>query len=310
MPLTNASPAQIIRAHQKDSFYINIFRSNLYEICQNTFGSFAFIKYKNFLNDAAEVLYYGLTTISGLQTLGEEYVNVIQVNSDKRSLASTSQRIFIISLQIFGPFLVSKFLLHFEKTLKEEPLPQDDKKKLFLLHSFLHKFIPLFNKLHLAAFYFFGLYREFSKRLTRVEYVTLHPSLAQVEGSKPIFRILSGLVFAQSLYGLCTLINHMCQEIADGNLHVKEQSEIVKFQDADFEDGRHCLVPAMNKLSRGRCALCLDKRRNTTSSPCGHLFCWRCLIEWIRTSKTEKTICPVCRDQFHPSRIICLQNYI
>ncbi len=32
-----------------------------------------------------------------------------------------------------------------------------------------------------------------------------------------------------------------------------------------------------------RCVLCLEERRNTSSTPCGHLFCWECITEWCNT---------------------------
>ncbi|CAB0040070.1 unnamed protein product [Trichogramma brassicae] len=51
------------------------------------------------------------------------------------------------------------------------------------------------------------------------------------------------------------------------------------------------------------CQLCLEKIPNATT-PCGHLFCWTCLSEWVRA----RNRCPLCRESVTSSRIIPLMN--
>lgn len=53
------------------------------------------------------------------------------------------------------------------------------------------------------------------------------------------------------------------------------------------------------------CTLCGDCRRDTSTTPCGHLFCWGCIHKCIKYSP----YCPSCREPLNSSRIVYLQNF-
>jgi len=60
-----------------------------------------------------------------------------------------------------------------------------------------------------------------------------------------------------------------------------------------------------DQVNTRRCTLCLGPRKEQTSLECGHLFCWKCLVCWVR----EKPECPLCRHSVHVAELLPLYNF-
>ncbi|CAN0231491.1 unnamed protein product [Ectocarpus sp. 12 AP-2014] len=69
--------------------------------------------------------------------------------------------------------------------------------------------------------------------------------------------------------------------------------------------GRTPTDVALFPPSRRRCSLCMSNRENVAATPCGHLFCWECIVGWCQTNPE----CPLCRQPVVPQSIVCLYQY-
>lgn len=137
----------------------------------------------------------------GYQTLGEEYVSIIQVDPSKRRIPSRMRRTALIFFHTFVPYLLDKVLICIENELEAETpqntqqqtsrtwrplshvrlwiqravgmLTESQRKSLIPLVFALQQGITLLYRLHVAVFYITGAFYHIGKRASGVSYVSI-----------------------------------------------------------------------------------------------------------------------------------------
>jgi len=289
-----AGQPELVRSNQKDVYYLGFLREGVGQIYRNFRGPFSWIKWKAELELLADICYFGLTTISGFQTLGEEYCNVVQVDHSKTRVPLTLRRGSLVLLYVFGPYIIEKALSKLELWLqRSESWPNGfNPRTRELLSSFipcLRTAVLYTHRAHMALFYLTGVFYHIAKRLTGIQYLLVRRSLRN-EGSRPTYRLLGYLSIIQLSI---TLLLGVYQHLKSG----KSLERLVA------SGGQ--TPPRTTGTSGIKCALCLERLQGKTATPCGHLFCWSCITEWCN-SKAE---CPLCREPVQLSRLVFLHHY-
>ena len=55
----------------------------------------------------------------------------------------------------------------------------------------------------------------------------------------------------------------------------------------------------MNKTT---CSICFDEPTRPTVTPCGHIFCYECINDWLQ----RQSSCPICKSRLLPSDLVQL----
>jgi peroxin-10 len=185
-PYPFATAPDIVRSHQKDAYFTGHLANSFTDLHRRLFGARSAHSLAPELRTFAALLYFSLTTLPGNRTLGEEYCDLVQVDSASAlALPGLRTRAAYIGGTILLPYLASRILPNLRARLRQfidrrlDTLRQQGKSKtrqariceyLSTHLSSITSAAPL-QAVVLALFYFNGTYYELTKRLLSLRYV-------------------------------------------------------------------------------------------------------------------------------------------
>ncbi|RDD44076.1 Peroxisome biogenesis factor 10 [Trichoplax sp. H2] len=196
---------ELVRSSQKDVYYLNWLKDIASDVSRGILGSRLWIKWQRELQILTELAYFGLSTLSGYQTLGEEYCYLIQVEDTRKSIPSFSRRLLMVLLSTLTPYLLEKLLSKLEKEIRSpellRTLSEEDRRRLKLLIPVLKNLISLFQQIHTISFYFNGVFYHIAKRFTRIKHILVRET-EKDQLASITYRILGWLSFIQLIISI------------------------------------------------------------------------------------------------------------
>lgn len=295
----NARQPEILRTVQKDVIYTAQIGQNMSEILRFT-NNKLWIKYNHVCNLIAELAYHGFASWNNLQTLGEEYTGIIQIDNQYITLPNKFLQLTAILLEFGGERLFLQLMKTVENEIRrnQEILP-DAREKLINCCQFIVHAVPYVQAMHRTWFYFMGGKYQIARRITGLNYVLIRYWL-NVNHSMYGYTVLGVISSMQLVFAFLANLKQI----------LNKKREVEKAADKKTIDNKRQRASSSNtnrtgnSSNRVKCILCLEERKDTCTTVCGHLFCWFCILDWL----DQKEECPVCREPIKKSTVVYLKN--
>ncbi|KEG13206.1 putative DNA repair protein [Trypanosoma grayi] len=284
-----ATAPYILRSLYKDEHVVDTHVNRpLTDLVTSAFGAHFTNMYDSHLSGLAKGVYVFFALLRG-QTLGEEFCDLLPVTrGNPARLLGLKRKALLALLLALEPVALFRFAIKVFPSLPP------------------HDVIANVHKCTLLLLLLFETYGTLSHRLLGVRYLSLVPSrmLERDDGARGTY-LLSGIAL---LLELSIRLWRFMEERRLANQSGAKRDETQQRKDG-VDDESDSDVDDSQRAAAGKCMLCLGNRKQPTATLCGHIFCWRCLSEWIK-SNSQGAICPFCRRRITVQSSVPLYFYV
>ncbi|QHS72462.1 ubiquitin-protein ligase peroxin 10 [Saccharomyces paradoxus] len=312
-----ADAPSIVQAHQKDEQIQTLLILKVTELCKLIKNQLFVNSYPRELSIFAKLLYLLFTTGRRGRTLGEEYVDLIYTNKKGTQLVGRLKMVSFVFAYSLCPYFITKLYKKIMKSKKESETES--------VTGFCKSLLDFILDLYMTLFYFKGTFYSIFKRIFGMRYVFKHimsknETKFRKEGSKK-YKVLGYILLAQNTMKwypvLTSTLGSWINEKKSNNnsiirssLDLRERSDRYSIEGIPSESQLAHInlsdkyqLPYIPESSR-KCILCLMDMTDPSCAPCGHLFCWNCLMSWCK----ERPECPLCRQHCQSQEILALRQ--
>jgi len=213
----------------------------------------------------------------------------------------------MILAHIFGDRLIILALDRLVDNVRHnKSITRQAKDQIIQVATTVKSLVPLLQSLNRVLFYWNGSFYTWAKRFFLIKYVCIGLNfklkyLAQSYNIIIIFKIYAVPWYHPKrplhVFKILSVLTAI-------HLSVLMIMALFKTPKVQINEEEHPSQP-IPLDSSCKCSLCLEPRKNTSLSFCGHLFCWYCIHEWLQTND----FCPICRKALNPRMVVPLQNF-